>query len=155
MMKTSILRQARVCRVALQAATRAQIASRPALSAHSALAATPRALAASARPLGGTLLRFYSSEAAVQDHGAGPAPVTKFADLASLGVNGALVRAVTQGMGYEKMTDVQSATINAGLDGKDLYVARPDPSGYDVWQLANTVPGSRRRKPEPERRWRS
>jgi ATP-dependent RNA helicase MSS116, mitochondrial len=121
MMKTSVMRQARFARVALQTASRAQIVSRPILSAPSALASTPRALAASFRPLGSSLLRFYSSEAAAHEDGApSHAPVTKFADLASLGVDNAIVRSITEGMGYETMTDVQSATINAGLDGKDL-----------------------------------
>ncbi|KAK0627209.1 ATP-dependent RNA helicase [Immersiella caudata] len=121
MMKTSVMRQARFARVALQTASRVQVVSRPILSAPSAVASTPRALAASCRPLGSSLLRFYSSEAAAPDAGAtSHAPITKFADLGSLGVNDAIVRSITEGMRYENMTDVQSATINAGLDGKDL-----------------------------------
>ncbi|KAK4450081.1 P-loop containing nucleoside triphosphate hydrolase protein [Podospora aff. communis PSN243] len=121
MMKTSVMRQARFARVALQTASRVQIVSRPVLSAPSALTSTPRALAASFRPLGSSLLRFYSSEAAAPEDGAAShTPITKFPDLASLGVNDAIVRSITEGMGYENMTDVQSATISAGLDGKDL-----------------------------------
>jgi len=121
MMKTSVMRQARFCRVALQSASRLQTASRPTLSARSALSSTSRTLATPCRPLGSTLLRFYSSEAAVaEDKPASPALVTKFADLATLGVNDAIVRSITEGMRYENMTAVQSETISAALDGRDL-----------------------------------
>jgi ATP-dependent RNA helicase MSS116, mitochondrial len=48
------------------------------------------------------------------------APVTRFADLSSLGVNEHLVNAITQGMGYENMTEVQSMTINSALKGTDM-----------------------------------
>ncbi|KAK0643609.1 P-loop containing nucleoside triphosphate hydrolase protein [Cercophora newfieldiana] len=156
MMKTSVMCQARFCRVALQTASRVQIASRPTLSAPSALAATPRALAASGRPLGGTLLRFYSSEAApIQENGAGPAPVTKFADLASLGVNEALVRSITQGMRYEDMTDVQSATINAGLDGKDLVAQAKTGTGKTLAFLVPVLQRILLQQPELAYRGRS
>ena len=73
--------------------------------------------------------RLYSSEsaAAAQTYDdAGPASkpelITRFADLSKLGVHPRLVEAITLGMKYETMTDVQSKTINAALNGVDLYV---------------------------------
>ncbi|KAK9774781.1 putative P-loop containing nucleoside triphosphate hydrolase protein [Seiridium cardinale] len=77
-----------------------------------------------------TLLpRFYSSEATAQqtrdnasdaDADAGPQLVTKFPHLSNLGVHEKLVSAITEGMKYEDMTDVQSLTINQALRGTDL-----------------------------------
>ncbi|KAK8080513.1 DEAD/DEAH box helicase [Apiospora hydei] len=70
--------------------------------------------------------RLYSqSAAAAQTYDdAGPAStprlITKFADLDKLGVHPRLVEAITHGMKYEDMTDVQSKTINAALNGVDL-----------------------------------
>lgn len=119
MMKTSVLRQARFCRVALGAARRVHIASRPSLSV-SALTSAPRVLAA-ARPSISPLVRFYSSEAAAQDASSGSSGrITGFSELASLGVHERLVSSITQGLGYEKMTDVQSMTIAPALEGKDV-----------------------------------
>lgn len=70
--------------------------------------------------------RFYSSEAVAEqrndDVKSGSEHVTKFADMSRLGVHERLVSAITEGMGYEDMTDVQSSTINAALRGTDLYV---------------------------------
>ncbi|KAI1809620.1 DEAD-domain-containing protein [Poronia punctata] len=48
------------------------------------------------------------------------APVSKFSQLSQLGVNDGLVRALTQGMGYENMTEVQAMTINSALKGVDM-----------------------------------
>lgn len=70
--------------------------------------------------------RFYSSEAVAErtnDAAAqadGSQHVTKFADLSLLGVHEKLVSAITEGMRYENMTEVQSDTINAALRGTDL-----------------------------------
>ncbi|CAP71272.1 uncharacterized protein PODANS_6_3510 [Podospora anserina S mat+] len=116
MMKTSILRHAAACRVALTARP-LQLTARLSPSAF-AIAQTP--LKASYRPVN-SLLRFYSSESAAQQETATPAGrITKFRDLESLGVHNALVRSITEGMRYEDMTEVQSLTINAALAGKDL-----------------------------------
>ncbi|KAK3990094.1 P-loop containing nucleoside triphosphate hydrolase protein [Cladorrhinum sp. PSN332] len=116
MMKSSLLRSAAACRVAL-AARPLQIISR---SSASAVARAP--LAASYRPAN-SLLRFYSSESAAQKEDS-PASsnglITKFGELGSVGVHHALVDAITRGMGYENMTEVQSMTISPALSGKDI-----------------------------------
>lgn len=69
--------------------------------------------------------RSYSSatgEQVQQDERTPSGNITRFADLQSVGVHPSLLRAITQDMGYETMTEVQSMTINPGLDGKDMYV---------------------------------
>ncbi|KAI5921587.1 ATP-dependent RNA helicase mss116 [Camillea tinctor] len=78
-------------------------------------------------PLRQIAARLYSSEsAAVQTDNADDlserpsGPVTRFEDLTRLGVNQHLVRALTEGMGYETMTEVQAMTINPALKGVDL-----------------------------------
>ncbi|KAK6853195.1 DEAD/DEAH box helicase [Apiospora arundinis] len=70
--------------------------------------------------------RLYSSQSAAAaqtyDDAAPSKPelITRFADLSKLGVHPRLIEAITQGMKYESMTDVQSKTINAALNGVDL-----------------------------------
>ncbi|KAK8118885.1 uncharacterized protein PG998_003511 [Apiospora kogelbergensis] len=70
--------------------------------------------------------RLYSQSAAAArtNDDAGPASkselITQFADLSKLGVHPRLIQAITEGMKYETMTDVQSKTINAALNGVDL-----------------------------------
>lgn len=118
MMRSSLLRHTAACRVAL-AARPAQIAFRSSSAAVSH-ALPPRSSAASFRPVG-SLLRFYSSEAAAKSSDQrGRHLVTRFQDLESLGVHSSLVQSITQGMNYDTMTDVQSATINSALAGKDV-----------------------------------
>lgn len=74
----------------------------------------------------GLVPRLYSSEAAAAAQGEGESTaassglVTRFADLAQLGVHPKLIDSITKGMGYETMTDVQSMTINPGVRGVDL-----------------------------------
>jgi len=72
-------------------------------------------------------LRLYSAESAAaqtnrKDEFAAvdSADVTRFSELPKLGVNEGLVRALTQGMRYENMTEVQSMTINSALKGVDM-----------------------------------
>ncbi|KAI0403924.1 DEAD-domain-containing protein [Xylaria palmicola] len=48
------------------------------------------------------------------------APVTRFTELSQLGVNEALIEALTRGMGYDAMTEVQAMTINPALKGSDM-----------------------------------
>jgi ATP-dependent RNA helicase MSS116 len=119
MMRTSLLRQAAATRVAF-AVRPAQAASR-ASSAALALSRTSRSAAAVYRPAS-SLLRFYSSESSAPqtDDGAPSELITRFANLDQLGVHPNVVRSLTQGLGYETMTDVQSMTINAALAGKDV-----------------------------------
>jgi len=57
-------------------------------------------------------------------HGGDPntpsAPKT-FRSLVDEGVHPQLIRAIIEGMGYENMTEVQEKTLQAALQGKDLY----------------------------------
>ena len=118
MMKSSVMRQARLCRVALQAANRLHISSRlsPSVSALSVSARCPVPFQAIR-----SLPRFYSSETAASESPAeSPELTTRFADLVKLGVHPKLVEAITRGMKYEDMTQVQSLTISPALKGKDL-----------------------------------
>lgn len=75
----------------------------------------------------GSIGRTYSTEAAapVQDAedvntSATSGPVENFADLQKLGVHNSLLKSITQGMGYERMTPVQAKTINPALKGTDM-----------------------------------
>ena len=120
MMKTGVMRQARLCRVALQAASRVRIAPRTFPSALSALSSAPKAVAAPSANALTSLARYYSSAAAASQEAPDSGLITKFADMADLGVNPRIVKSITEGMGYESMTDVQSRTINAALKGTDL-----------------------------------
>lgn len=68
--------------------------------------------------------RAYSTEAdasaeLVQETAA-PGEVTKFRDLAALGVHNNLLSSIIDGMGYESMTQVQAKTINPALKGTDM-----------------------------------
>ncbi|KAK0636918.1 P-loop containing nucleoside triphosphate hydrolase protein [Bombardia bombarda] len=137
MMKTSILRQASLCRVALGGARRIQLASRS-FPAVTALAQSSQVGVAQLRPL--NAIRFYSAEAAIQEQ-VEPSSglVTKFADLATLGVHERLVNAITEGMGYADMTKVQSATINPALLGKDLVAQAKTGTGKTLAFLVPVV----------------
>lgn len=118
MMRTSLLRQAAASRVAL-AARPAQAALR-ASSAALAIASPSQRVAAVYRPAS-SLLRFYSGEsAAAHPEQSGSQLITRFADLTTIGVHPQLTDAITKGMGYETMTDVQAMTINPALAGKDV-----------------------------------
>ncbi|KAM7204495.1 P-loop containing nucleoside triphosphate hydrolase protein [Naviculisporaceae sp. PSN 640] len=117
-MRTSILRHAGLCRVALGlGARRVQPAFRVVASAASTshFVQSDRSRFAPSVQLS----RFYSAEASAEARAA-PGEITKFRDMESLGVHEKLIQAVVGGMGYEDMTQVQSATIKPGLEGKDL-----------------------------------
>ena len=47
-------------------------------------------------------------------------PITQFSDMKLLNVDDAIIHAVTRGMGYQNMTEVQSLTLEPALVGKDL-----------------------------------
>lgn len=68
--------------------------------------------------------RLYSTEAVAQDAGKGQnsaqGDITKFADLAQLGVHENLLSAIVRDMEYETMTPVQAMTINPALKGNDM-----------------------------------
>jgi ATP-dependent RNA helicase MSS116, mitochondrial len=128
MFQASLKRQALLGAVArrqfsLSATSRSSALIRQAVSSSSStsnrLVTTPRAsLVRQFSP------RFYSSEAA--ESTSSPALresselITKFEDLTRLGVDPVLVEALTVGMKYSDMTEVQSMTINSALKGVDL-----------------------------------
>lgn len=132
MFKTSLQRQAQLGHVARrQISSFALRSSRPgrsfvALSNLQTWSQTTTIRSSSLLPQS-LLPRFYSSESAAvrEDEGAGQGEsssglVTRFADLVKLGVDPNLVQALTKGMGYETMTEVQSLTINPAMKGVDL-----------------------------------
>ncbi|KAI0594958.1 ATP-dependent RNA helicase mss116 [Biscogniauxia sp. FL1348] len=130
MFKASIQRQAWLGNAARRQLS--TLSSLPARSSSSVVVAPPclrwsQGARLRSLPLRQIAARLYSSEsAAVQDDHAdesSQAPsglVTRFADLSRLGVNDHLVRALTQGMKYDTMTEVQTMTINPALKGVDL-----------------------------------
>lgn len=125
MFRTSIARQVRLARLS---------ASLPGSTASVAAASAKQiqpTFAASAllRPtrLPSSLLsqawRHYSSVAEARDETPGPSEpgqITKFTDLPKLGVHESLVKAIVTDMGYQNMTEVQSATLGPALEGKDM-----------------------------------
>ncbi|KAI1342339.1 ATP-dependent RNA helicase mss116 [Xylariaceae sp. FL0016] len=128
MFKTTVQRQARLGGVARrQLSTVCVRPFRPQF-----LATSRRALPQGQTPLRPLVLRQVatrlssSQSAAAQADGTneseivGSAPVTRFAELTDLGVDHNLVQALTKGMGYETMTEVQSMTINPAMKGVDL-----------------------------------
>jgi ATP-dependent RNA helicase MSS116, mitochondrial len=126
MFKTSIPRQARLGYVARRQAS-TFLSLRPlriqSLEQQQQLSTTH----VSIRPavLRTVVPRFYTSEAAAQKQSdtpeVGSERITQFKDLARLGVHERLVSAITEGMKYQDMTEVQSLTINSALRGTDLY----------------------------------
>ncbi|KAI8633342.1 DEAD-domain-containing protein [Xylariaceae sp. FL1651] len=126
MLKTSIQRQARLGNVARQFSSIASlrhtrheplITLRQTSSLTVLRHLTPRH----------ALFRLYSSESAIAQESreaefapVSTAPATRFSELAELGVHDRLVKALTQGMGYDAMTEVQSMSINAALKGTDM-----------------------------------
>ncbi|KAK7927203.1 hypothetical protein PG985_004201 [Apiospora marii] len=89
--------------------------------------------------------RLYSQSAAAprtyDDAGSASTPelITKFGDLSKLGVHPRLVEAITMGMKYETMTDVQSKTINAALNGVDLVAQAKTGTGKTLAFLVPTL----------------
>ncbi|KAK0722234.1 P-loop containing nucleoside triphosphate hydrolase protein [Lasiosphaeria miniovina] len=157
-MKTSVLRQVAVCRVAALGARRVHIASKTTTSAY-AITQAPRVLGATFRPLNhlNHLQRTYSTEAtadAVAD-AASPDLVKRFADLSRLNVNPALVDAITKGMQYENMTDVQSMTISPALTGRDIVAQAKTGTGKTLAFLVPVIQRILAKEPDLAYRGRS
>ncbi|EAA33076.1 hypothetical protein GE21DRAFT_5759 [Neurospora crassa] len=134
-MRTSVLRQAGLCRAAL-AARHLQISSKPSAAL---LSQVTRAIAVQSLP-SASLPRFYSAEATAQSNtAASNGLVTRFADLAALGVHENVVRAITHGMGYENMTEVQSMTISPALKGKDIVAQAKTGTGKTLGFLVPVI----------------
>ncbi|KAK3307041.1 P-loop containing nucleoside triphosphate hydrolase protein [Chaetomium strumarium] len=138
MMKTSLLRQAAASRVALVARP-AQVAFR-ASSAALALSRPSRNVAAVYR-FTPSLLRLYSSESAAEQLStdAAPGPISRFEDLSRLNVHEHIVRAITQDMKYETMTDVQTMTIRPALLGKDVVAQAKTGTGKTLAFLVPVI----------------
>ncbi|KAI1105855.1 ATP-dependent RNA helicase mss116 [Jackrogersella minutella] len=126
MLKSSLQRHARLGNLARRQvstlATR-QLRSRPLVAS---LQNWPQAELQSAA-LRQVAIRLYSQQSAaarpnteVADSPAGIYDITRFEDLSKLGVDERIIRAITQDMRYDTMTEVQSLTINPALKGVDL-----------------------------------
>lgn len=122
MFKRQLLRQARVCR-ALRTSPSSLLAlgsgaaPKPSTTYKSAILAT-----SVSRQI---IARAYSSASSAEqseNDGKPSGRLTRFADLASLGVHENIIRTIVDDMKYENMTDVQSMSINPALNGKDMYV---------------------------------
>ncbi|KAI1142297.1 DEAD-domain-containing protein [Hypoxylon sp. FL0543] len=126
MFKSSIQRQAlmgSLARRQLSTLAARQIRSRPLVASYQRWAQVEPQL----RPLRQVSIRLYSQESAVAHEEVdldnlpgGIYDVTRFEDLKRLGVDERIVRAITQDMKYDEMTEVQSLTINPALKGVDL-----------------------------------
>jgi ATP-dependent RNA helicase MSS116 len=137
MWKNTLSRQGRLCRLPLTAARQVQLVSKI-TSRPLTQAIVPRTNITSTSALS-ALSRFqprlYSTDAATAEATPEVAPqrstepVTKFQDLRKLDVHENIVEALVRDFKYEDMTEVQSATINAALKGKDMYVmVQPNPA---------------------------
>ncbi|KAI0967048.1 DEAD-domain-containing protein [Xylaria arbuscula] len=128
MFKASIQRHVRLGNVARQFSTASLMrAPRSENNIAAILHQTPSHPALRRLAPGYALSRLYSVESAAaqanrQDEFApvASAPVSRFSELSRLGVNEGLVQALTKGMGYDAMTEVQSMTINSALKGVDM-----------------------------------
>ncbi|OTB08101.1 hypothetical protein M426DRAFT_317206 [Hypoxylon sp. CI-4A] len=126
MFKSTMQRHARLGNLArrqLSTLASRQIRSRPLVASSQAWSQTKLQLS----PFSQIALRLYSQESAAsqsladtEDSPASLYDVTRFEDLSKLGVNERIVRAITQDMKYDTMTEVQSLTINPALKGVDL-----------------------------------
>ncbi|KAI1327148.1 DEAD-domain-containing protein [Xylariaceae sp. FL0255] len=129
MLKTSIQRQVRLGNVARQFSSASLLRTSRAAQIISLRqpVSQPTTLLRSLPQITQSFTRLYSSESvAAQQNREGDfapvpgAPVSRFSELGKLGVDEGLVRALTDGMGYENMTEVQSMTINPALKGTDM-----------------------------------
>ncbi|KAI1300885.1 DEAD-domain-containing protein [Xylaria venustula] len=127
MFKASIQRHVRLGNVARQISTASLIRSPRSENLASILRQTASHHALRRLAPGHALSRLYSVEsAAAQTNRQGEfapvasAPVNRFSELSQLGVNERLVEALTKGMGYDAMTEVQAMTINSALKGVDM-----------------------------------
>ncbi|KAI0870960.1 DEAD-domain-containing protein [Hypoxylon argillaceum] len=126
MFKASIQRQVRLSHVARRFST-VSVARNPRLESLAILRqASPQPALRHLVPRN-ALFQLYSVEsAAAQANREGEfapvpsAPVTRFSELSRLGVNPHLVRSLTEGMGYDAMTEVQAMAINPALKGTDM-----------------------------------
>ncbi|KJR82226.1 uncharacterized protein SPSK_03132 [Sporothrix schenckii 1099-18] len=130
MLRTSILRAARLPRAAC-ASSASIVASLRSTAVRSAGLTQTAAFQGRVVPAPSLVARFgrgYSTSNATADATADETQedkgesglVTKFSDLERVGVHKNLVRSLTQGLGYETMTSVQSMAMEPALIGKDI-----------------------------------
>ncbi|KAK3906298.1 P-loop containing nucleoside triphosphate hydrolase protein [Staphylotrichum tortipilum] len=142
MMKTSLLRQAAARRaVASATALPARLAFRSSSGLLSLSRPSQSAASLVCRPLSSSLPRFYSSESAAAEstEGAANGLITQFKDMIQLGVHERIVSSITDHMGYQDMTEVQSMTINAALAGKDVVAQAKTGTGKTLAFLVPIV----------------
>ncbi|ROW04997.1 hypothetical protein VSDG_00081 [Cytospora chrysosperma] len=65
--------------------------------------------------------------------------ITRFADLAPLGVHENILKAILEDMQYETMTDVQAMSINPALQGKDIVAQARTGTGKTLGFLVPTI----------------
>ncbi|EFW99056.1 dead box RNA helicase [Grosmannia clavigera kw1407] len=151
MFRTAVLRAARLSRVATVSKA-GVIGLRPVIRASGA---SRTSLMGTASPVLSQLTaqdRFYSSyasgatqteESAETAQESEPEKasglITRFADLESLGVHTNLVRSLTETLGYETMTPVQSATITPALSGKDIVAQAKTGTGKTLAFLVPVI----------------
>jgi ATP-dependent RNA helicase MSS116, mitochondrial len=142
MLRGAILRPLRLCRLGCAAA--GVSGSRPAIAPARqwrTLAAAPSLL----NPM--PSYRGYHDAAAEANilPVAEAGQITKFSQLSGAGVHPNLEAAITRGMGFEDMTDVQSLTLKGALSGKDVFVP-PYPVSPSQLMIANFEVELRKRK---------
>ncbi|EPE03275.1 atp-dependent rna helicase [Ophiostoma piceae UAMH 11346] len=123
MFRTTMMRAARLPRVAavsssVVAGARVAVMRSAGMTQTKLVGRTVPAVSAVAR-----FSRSYSSEAtaaASTEATEGPRVITKFSELGEIGVHENIIHGLTQGMGYEKMTPVQSKAMSPALTGKDI-----------------------------------
>ena len=135
MLKSALSRQSRLCRLPITARP-LQLASQIPTRSLLARSTRSRTGAVSRHGLPGLWTRSYSAlanatvpaeevdgsaEGAAAGASEADGVVTRFENLSSLGVHENVVRSITEGMGYETMSQVQSMTIQPALAGKDMY----------------------------------
>lgn len=119
MFTRQILQRARACvnvRVAPASLTSLRSSTVPRLAASGRLAVAATSINRQ------FIVRYYSGEA-VATSNARPSSnglITRFADLASLNVHENILKAITDDMGYEEMTEVQAMSVNPALQGRDM-----------------------------------
>ncbi|KAI1752597.1 DEAD-domain-containing protein [Xylaria castorea] len=106
------------------------------------------------------VFRLYSTESAAAQANRSDefAPVasslaTRFGELDKLGVHERLIEALTKGMGYDAMTEVQSMTINPALKGTDMVAQAKTGTGKTLAFLVPLFQRVLADRPELADRW--
>lgn len=125
MFRTTMMRAARLPRVAVASSSVVAGARQAVMRSTSVTGISQTKLVGQTIPSISALARFnrsYSTEAAAEapvaaeDDGL----ITKFSELGKVGVHENVIKGLTQGMGYEQMTPVQSKAMSPALTGKDI-----------------------------------